>query len=68
MSNQRNGKMHRAKLDDGASDMRLRNFFRDCADLLPEDEAFYFEQIVDHLNNGKPLPTTKSEVGRLLGL
>ena len=51
--------------------MKLRNFFRDCKEILEsadEDAAFYFEQIMDELNAGKSLPTDKREVARLLGV
>jgi len=54
MSNQRAGKMHRASASDGLGEMKLRNFFRTCASVVEEDTdaQFYFEQIVDHINNG----------------
>ena len=53
------------------AEMKLRNFFRDCKEILEssdEDAAFYFEQIMDELNAGKSLPTEKREVARLLGV
>ena len=71
MSNQRAGKTHRAAANDSMSDMKLRNFFRVAASLVEEDSdaQFYFEQIVDHMNNGGNImsddPTT---VGRILGV
>lgn len=72
MSNQRPGKTHKAALSDGTQDMKLRNFFRDAQEVLIEagqdDAAFYFEQIVDHFNTGKSLPTSRKEVSRLLGI
>jgi len=71
MSNQRAGKTHRAAMSDGLGEMKMRNFFRDCKEILEssdEDAAFYFEQIMDELNAGKPLPTEKREVARLLGV
>lgn len=72
MSNQRTGKTHRAALSDGMQDMKLRNFFRDAQEALvdagEEDAAFYFEQVVDHFNAGKSLPTNRKEVSRLLGV
>lgn len=69
MSNQRSGKTHRAALGDGMQDMKLRNFFRTCAELIEdEDAAYYFEQVVDHLNSGGSLPSEKSEISRILGL
>lgn len=70
--NQRPGKTHRAAANDGLGDMKLRNFFRDCAELLNDnneaDSAYYFEQIVELLNQGKSLPADRKEIGRLLGL
>ena len=33
-----------------------------------EDEAFYFEQLVDHLSSGKHLPLTEEEMTRALGV
>ena len=72
MSNQRAGKTHRAALSDGMQDMKMRNFFRDAQEILEEsgneDAAFYFEQIVEHFNSGKGLPSTRKEVSRLLGV
>lgn len=70
--NQRAGKTHRAAASDGLGDMKMRNFFRTCAELLndngQEDVAYYFEQIVDEINKGKPLPAERKEISRLLGL
>ena len=72
MSNQRAGKTHRAALGDGSQDMKIRNFFRDAADLLmengEEDASFYFEQVVDYINSGKSLPAGRSEIARALGI
>ena len=71
MSNQRAGKTHRASAGDSMNDMKLRNFFRAAASLVEDDTdaQFYFEQIVDHINNGGNImsddPTT---VGRILGV
>jgi len=69
---QRAGKTHRAAMSDSLSDMKLRNFFRDCKELLEanneDDAAFYFEQCMEELNAGKSLPSDKREVARLLGL
>lgn len=71
MSNQRRGNWKPAALDDGSSDMKLRNFFRTCATVVGDDTdaQFYFEQIVEHINNGGTLgsddPTT---VRRILGV
>jgi len=72
MSNQRPGKWKKASLDSGLSQMNLRNFFRDCKELLEEndqaDAAFYFEQIMEEINEGKELPREKRMVSRVLGL
>lgn len=72
MSNQRAGKTHRAAATDSLREMNLRNFFRDCKEILEQhdqhDSAFYFEQIVDEINRGKPLPTSRREIERLLGV
>ena len=72
MSNQRAGKTHRAALGDGMQDMRLKNFFRDAADILhtcnEPDAAFYFEQICDWIMEGKQLPSSRSEISKVLGV
>ena len=72
MSNQRGGKWKKASLDSGLSQMKLRNFFRDCKELLEEngeeDAAFYFEQIMDEINEGQTLPGDKRNVSKVLGL
>ena len=71
MSNQRAGKTHRAAANDGMQDMKLRNFFRTAAKVVGDDTdaQFYFEQIVDHINNGGNImsddPTT---IRRILGV
>ncbi len=71
MSNQRVGKTHRAAANDSMNDMKLRNFFRTAASMMEDgsDAQFYFEQIVDHINDGGNImsddPTT---VGRILGV
>jgi hypothetical protein len=72
MSNQRKGNWKPAAMDNGMQAMKLRNFFRDCKELLEEDgnedAAFYFEQIMEVLNEGKSLPADRRDVSRLLGL
>ena len=72
MSNKRGGKWKKASLDSGLSQMKLRNFFRDCKELLEEngeeDAAFYFEQIMDEINEGRTLPGDKRNVSKVLGL
>ena len=71
MSNQRTGKWKPAALDNGSTDMKLRNFFRTCASVVEADSdaQFYFEQIVEHINNGGSVmiddPVT---VRRILGV
>ena len=71
MSNQRAGKSHKAALGDGSQDMKLKLFFQDCASILDQngyaDSAFWFEQIVEHIMAGKPLPSDKREIARVLG-
>ena len=70
MSNQRAGKTHRAAASDGLAEMKLRNFFRTCARVVEEesDAQFYFEQIVDHINNGCSISTDDPvAVRRILG-
>tara|TARA_B110000908_G_C9960742_1_gene316745 strand:- start:90 stop:305 length:216 start_codon:yes stop_codon:yes gene_type:complete len=71
MSNQRMGKTHKAAANDGTGEMKLRIFFRKAAELMePESDAqFYFEQIVEHINNGGNLNTDDSKaIGRILGV
>lgn len=69
---QRAGKSHRAALGDGMQDMKIRNFFKDAAEVLEqcgeEDAAFFFEQVTDYINSGKSLPTSRAEVARALGV
>lgn len=70
MSNQRAGKTHRAAANDGLQDMKLRNFFRTAANVLEDesDAQFFFEQIVDHMNNGGSIMTDDPvAVRRILG-
>ena len=70
MSNQRPGKKEK-KLDRNG-DMQVYKFFKTTAKLLneegKEDEAFYFEQMVDWLRSGKPLPTSEESIIKALGL
>jgi hypothetical protein len=71
MSNQRAGKTYRAAANDGLQDMKLRNFFRVAAQVCEDDSdaQFYFEQIVDHMNNGGSVMTDDpTAVRRILGL
>ena len=70
MSNQRPGKFEK-KLDRNG-DMQVYKFFKTASKLLSkdgkEDEAFYFEQMVDWLQSGKPLPTSEEQVIKALGI
>lgn len=70
--NQRAGKTHRAGPSDGLQDMKLRNFFRTCKEVLEDegndDAAFLFEQLVEHINTGKSLPSERRDIIRILGL
>jgi|TARA_R100000951_G_C2586804_1_gene163689 hypothetical protein len=71
MSNQRAGKTHRAAASDGLGEMKLRNFFRTCARVVEEesDAQFYFEQLVDHINNGGNISTDDPvAIRRILGV
>lgn len=71
MSNQRPGKTHKAAASDGMAEMKLRNFFRTAAKVVGEDtEAqFYFEQIVDHINQGGNIMTDDPvAIRRILGV
>lgn len=71
MSNQRSGKWKPAAMNDSTLDMKLRNFFRTAAAVVEQDSdaQFYFEQIVEHINNGGSImmsdPVT---VRRILGV
>lgn len=71
MSNQRAGKTYKAAASDSMSDMKLRNFFRTAATMVEDgsDAQFFFEQIVDHINDGGNImsddPTT---IRRILGV
>lgn len=70
MSNQRAGKTYRAAASDGMQDMKLRNFFRTCARVVEDDTdaQFYFEQLVEHINNGGSIMTDDPvAVRRILG-
>ena len=74
MSNQRSGKTYRAAPDGKLhmDAMKMRVFFRTAAEVLNEDgqgdAAFYFEQLVDHINEGGSLPQSQKDVARVLGL
>lgn len=71
MSNQRPGKTHRAAAGDSSQDMKLKNFFRDCKTVLSDmndEAAFYFEQLEEYMMSGKPLPSERKEIARVLGV
>lgn len=69
--NQRAGKTYRAASNDN-SGMGTMLFFKYAAEALTEsgyeDEAFYFEQIEDHLRDGGGLPQDKRSIEKVLGL
>ena len=71
MSNQRPGKVVRA-VDPTMKDMTTLKFFKNAKKVLEqsgkEDEAFYFEQIVDWLSSGRPIPTTEEQTIKALGI
>lgn len=70
MSNQRPGNLQKPL--DRNGDMQVYKFFKTAAMILndsgKEDEAFYFEQMVDWLRSGKPLPTSEESIIKALGL
>ena len=70
MSNQRKGKLQTPL--DRNGDMQVFKFFKTASKLFndsgKEDEAFYFEQMVDWLQSGKPLPTSEEQVIKALGI
>lgn len=70
MSNQRKAKLQTPL--DRNGDMQVYKFFKTSAKILSdsgkEDEAFYFEQMVDWLQSGKPLPTDEKQIITALGL
>ena len=70
MSNQRAGKWKTATLRDG-SGMQTVTFFKNAKKVLEEyghEDAFYFEQVEEHLRDGKGLPVSEKEVGHVLGV
>ena len=71
MSNQRPGKVVRA-IDPTMKDMTVLKFFKMGQKVLEangkEDEAFYFEMMVDWLQQGKPIPTTEDQTIKALGI
>ena len=71
MSNQRPGKVVRA-VAPTMKDMTTLKFFKNAKKVLEqsgkEDEAFYFEQMVDWLSSGRPMPTTEEQTIKALGI
>ena len=71
MSNQRPGKVIRAIAPE-MKDMTVLKFFKMAQEILEangkEDEAFYFEMMVDWLQQGKPIPTTEEQTITALGI
>tara|TARA_B100001057_G_scaffold113498_1_gene111792 strand:- start:1040 stop:1255 length:216 start_codon:yes stop_codon:yes gene_type:complete len=71
MSNQRQGKWKTATLRDGDG-MKTVTFFKNAKNVLQEmghdDAAFYFEQIEEHLREGKSLPSDEKSIGHILGV
>ena len=70
MSNQRKGK-YQSK-DTSHNDMKCFRCLKMAGTVLKsaghEDEAFYFEQLVDHISSGKHLPLTEEEMTSALGV
>jgi hypothetical protein len=70
MSNQRRGNWKKASMADDNQDMKLYAFFKSCQEVLErngeEDAAYYFEQIVDHMQAGRSLYQDKPE--RIFGM
>lgn len=70
--NQRAGKTHRAAMDNSMADMRLmtslKNLHAALEDADETEAAFYFEQLIEHIRNGKPMPSSFREAQRILGL
>ena len=71
MSNQRKGK-YQSKPDSIGNDMNVLKFFKIATKVLKseqkEDEAFYFEQMVDWIQSGKRLPLSEEDVIKALGI
>lgn len=71
MSNQRRGKWKSASIGE-SNGMQTVTFFKGAKKLLEEygheDAAFYFEQVETHLRDGKSLPVSEKDVGKVLGV
>lgn len=70
--NQRPGKTSKSMADDRINPMTLMQFARECSNQLNgagyNDCAFYFDQIVDHLREGRGLTADPKKVSSILGL
>ena len=71
MSNQRPGNVVKA-IEPGMKDMTVLKFFKMAQKILEaegkDDEAFYFEQMVDWLKQGRPLPLDEETTIKALGV
>ncbi len=71
MSNQRPANKVKA-MSPEMKDMTVLKFFKNAQKVLEasekEDEAFYFEQMVDWLQQGKPLPLDEETTIKALGI
>jgi hypothetical protein len=69
MSNQRPGKTHRAAASDSTDDMRMRNFFRTCAEIYSDnsDIADFCQTIVEQYEAGLRLPSNPKDIQRMFG-
>jgi hypothetical protein len=69
---QRAAKMSKPVGDDRINPMTLLQFVRECSNQLNvaghDDCAFYFDQIVDYLREGKGLTSDPKKVSSILGL
>lgn len=71
MSNQRAGKTYRAAADDGSQDRKIYDLVKLAADVTENTDieaSFCFEQLAEHIRDGKPLPRTFNEMCRVLGV
>jgi len=71
MTNQRPGKFTKG-LDSGMNEMNLKKSLYLAATLLEnadkEDEAFYFHQLVEWIQDGNKLPLEPKEMEKALGI
>ena len=72
MSNQRPGKLQSRPEMGMTQEMGTLKFFKLAQKVLEQsgkdDEAFYFEQMVDWLSSGHQLPTTEEQTIKALGI